>query len=275
VHPYNESTTDVQAAIAAGAAIGDPRTVPLDDAERGVYTVVPEGYEVKSLEEFLPAPLRVRQRVKVEDVASFIAYLKEYSNPSSSKVFFAPEAESFEAIIDYHITSQAAEWCDHTAAFTPHRSLEFQTWMAQNRKQMTQVDFARFLEENLPDVVEPNSAELLEIALTFEAKKEVEYSSGVRLQNGQIQFTYNEIVRGASKTGTIDVPEQIVLGIPIHHNGDRYRIPARLRWRLQEGKCVFWFEIVRPQRFIEDAIREMREKITAETSLAVLTGVPR
>ena len=66
---------------------------------------------------------------------------------------------------------------------------------------MTQVDFARFLEENMPDVVEPDSAELLEVALTFEAKKSVEFSSGVRLANGQIQFQYDEVSPGHGEEG--------------------------------------------------------------------------
>ena len=138
---------------------------------------------------------------------------------------------------------------------------------------MTQVDFARFLEENMPDVVEPNSAELLQVALTFEAKKSVEFSSGVRLNNGQIQFQYDEVVRGTAQKGTIEIPEQFVLGIPIHVNGPAYRIPVRLRWRLQEGKVVFWYEIVRPHRFIEDALKEIRERVATETALPILAGV--
>ena len=132
---------------------------------------------------------------------------------------------------------------------------------------MTQVDFARFLEENMPDVVEPNSAELLQVALTFEAKKSVEFSSGVRLNNGQIQFQYDEVVRGTAQKGTIEIPEQFVLGIAIHVNGPAYRIPVRLRWRLQEGKVVFWYEVVRPHRFIEDALKEIRERIGDETAI--------
>lgn len=279
-NPNPDLMGDVQAAIAAGAALGEVRGIP-EGARQSIFTVLPKDYEIHNLEDFLVKPLRIRQHVKLEDAGSFIAYLKEFSLPDSL-LFFATESETFEAVIDYHqkgapdgSVPPEASWCDHVVTFQPRRSTEFAAWLAGNRKQMGQVEFARFLEENLPDVVEPAGAELLEIALTFEAKKDVEFASGVRLSNGQIQFTYNEVVRGAAQKGTLEVPEQFVLGIPIHQNGDAYRIPVRLRWRLHEGKAIFWYEIVRPQRFIDDAIREMRAKIAAETNIRILTGAPR
>lgn len=265
-----EMIADFPAALAAGAALGTPQS-PLVDEKAGVFTVVPKGYELKSLEEYLPSPLRIKQNVLLHDADSFIAYVIAFKLPAVSRIFFDGEDEEFNAILDYH-EAQTPAWCNHTATFKPRRSVEFETWMGANRKHMTQVDFARFLEENMPDVVDPNSADLLQVALTFEAKKSVEFSSGVRLNNGQIQFQYDEVVRGTAQKGTIEIPEQFVLGIPIHVNGPAYRIPVRLRWRLQEGKVIFWYEVVRPHRFIEDALKEIRDRIAVETTTVLLAG---
>ena len=113
---------------------------------------------------------------------------------------------------------------------------------------------------------------MLQVALTFEAKKSVEFSSGVRLANGQIQFQYDEVVRGTAQKGTIEIPEKFVLGVPIHVNGPAYRIEVRLRWRLQEGKVVFWYEVVRPHRYIEHALKEISQRIANETALPLLAG---
>ena len=96
----------------------------------------------------------------------------------------------------------------------------------------------------------------------------MEFSSGVRLSNGQIQFQYDEVVRGAAQKGSIEIPEQFVLGVAIHVGGPAYRIPVRLRWRLQEGRFSFRYEIVRPHRFIEDALKEIRERVGRETEPA-------
>ncbi len=124
----------------------------------------------------------------------------------------------------------------------------------------------------MPDIVEPDGATMLQIALTFEAKKDVAFSSGVRLNNGQIQLQYDEIVRGSAQKGAIEVPETFEIGIPIHVGGPAYRMTVRFRWRLQESKATFWYEIVRVQKYVEHALREIREKITAETSLQLLAG---
>ena len=279
-YPYNNDSNgptvigDVAAALAAGGALGEPRTaIQLPDpagGEPGVYTVVPKDYEVKDLETFLPRPLRIKQDVTIQDAESFINYAKEFMT-GATLIFFDVQQETFVAAFEYHEISKPS-WNEHTASFKPRRSVEFETWLATNRKQMTQVDFARFLEENLPDIVEPPAAELLQVALTFEAKKSVEFSSGVRLANGQIQFQYDEVVRGTAQKGTIEIPEKFVLGIPIHVNGPAYRIDVRLRWRLQEGKVVFWYELVRPHRLIEHALKEISQKIATDTGLPIIAG---
>jgi len=264
---------DVETALAAGAAIGKPQSPFAERAAEGTtaYAVLPKGYELASLEAFLPRPLRIREEVSLQDTDSFNAYVNDFRVPDASRIFFNGDEEQFVAVLDYH-DAEDPSWCGHQANFKPRRSEEFKTWMASNRKQMTQVDFARFLEENMPDVVEPDSAELLQVALTFEAKRSVEFSSGVRLANGQIQFQFDETIRGTAQKGTIEIPEQFVLGISIHVNGPAYRIPVRLRWRLQESKLAFWYEIVRPHRFIEDALREIVQRVTVDTGISVLAG---
>jgi uncharacterized protein YfdQ (DUF2303 family) len=274
---YNQQNSpvplgDVEAAVSMGAALGTPRAPIAIDPEGplGVYTVVPKDYKITSLEQFLPRPLRITQAVMLYDTDSFIGYLKEFMT-GATIIFFDAEGEQFVAAFDYHEIGKPS-WCAHSATYKPRRSVEFTTWMDGNRKQMTQVDFARFLEENLPDIAEPNSADLLQVALTFEAKKSVEFSSGVRLNNGQIQFQYDEVVRGTAQKGTIEIPEKFVLGIPIHLNGPAYRIDVRLRWRLTDGKVVFWYEVVRPHRFIEHALKEIRERIASDTAIPILAG---
>ena len=271
LQPDPQGMGDIQSAIAAGAALGDPRQ-PVAEPGAGVFTVLPNTYRIESLENYLPRPLRIDQKVILHDADSFIAYVNDFRLAGPSRIFFDVAQEQFNAIIDYH-EIETPSWCDHTAVFKPRKSVEFETWMATNRKAMTQVDFARFLEENMPDVVEPDSAVLLGVALTFEAKKSVEFASGVRLNNGQIQFQYDEVVRGTAQKGTIEIPEQFVLGISIHVNGPAYRIPVRLRWRLQEGKVSFWYEVVRPHRFVEDALKEIRERVAKETGIDLLAGV--
>src|ERR1051326_8720011 len=181
---FNEQPKgDVQTAIEAGMALGQPQTVLTNEDGSGAYVIVPEDCKVEDLEQFQARPRRIDQRVELQDTDSLIAYVKEFRD-QFTHIFFSVEGEEFTAIFDYHeFDPPRPNWCNHTASFKPRRSVEFTTWMNQNRKQMTQVDFARFLEDNMPDIPEPPSAHLLAVALTFEAKKSVEFSSGVRLAN--------------------------------------------------------------------------------------------
>lgn len=266
-----ELNTEFEAALEAGAALAMP-TKAVEDDDACPYTVIPRGYMVASLAEYLPRPLRIEEQVTLHDTDSFIGYMNEYATENTSLIFFDADKEQFVGILDYHEKPEKPNWCDHVATFAVRRSVEFTTWMGSNRKQMTQVDFARFIEDNLPDIAQPPSAELLQVALTFEAKKSVEFASGVRLNNGQIQFAFDEVIRGTAQKGTIEIPEQFVLGIPIHMNGPAYSIPVRLRWRLQDSKLIFWFEIVRPHKFLEDALKEIRTRIETETGLGVFAG---
>src|SRR5580700_2862412 len=144
---------DVEAALAAGASIGHAQSPHAERAAEGAscYAVVPKGYEIAPLEEFLPRPLRVKQHLALQDTDSFIAYVNDFKTPGGTRVFFNGVSESFSAVLDYHDSPDEAAWCGHQADFKPRRSIEFTTWMGSDRKTMTQVDFARFLEENLPD----------------------------------------------------------------------------------------------------------------------------
>ena len=277
---------DNEVALAAGAAIGKAHAPFAEQTEEGTasYAVVPKGYELKSLEEFLPRPLRVREEVALQDADSFIVYVNDFKTTPASRIFFNSPEETFVAVLDYH-DGDVASWCSHLATFKPRRTEEFNTWVGSNRKGMSQVDFARFLEENLPDIAEPNSAEFLQMALTFEAKKSVEFSSGVRLANGTIQFQYDEVVRGTAQKGTMEVPETFVLGIAIFDGrvpsdregeppkkGPYYKLPVRLRWRLDQGKVTFWYEIVRLSRALEVALDGIKQRVANETGITVLAG---
>ena len=77
VQPEPQRIGSIQAAIAAGAALGDPRS-PVVDEKAGVFAVVPKEYKVEDLERFLPRPLRIKESVLLHDTDSFIAYVNAF-----------------------------------------------------------------------------------------------------------------------------------------------------------------------------------------------------
>lgn len=116
-----------------------------------------------------------------------------------------------------------------------------------NGKLLAQAEFARFIEDNLPDIVQPAAADMLRIALTLQVKKDAAYASDLRLDNGQTQFRYEETIRGTTKAGDLLIPDSFTLNIPVFLGGPRLTVTARLRYRIQEQKLVIGYELVRPQ----------------------------
>lgn len=167
-----------------------------------------------------------------------------------------------------------AGWRDHTAFYECPLSAEWKAWSKANKNLFEQAEFAQFIEDNLPDIVEPSGADMLEISRTLEAKKKINFASGIRLSNGQQELTYEEQVAGTASKGKLQIPEVFKIGIPVLEGGPRYSVQARLRYRIDGGALVMWFDLLRPHKIIEDAVLAVWKDIEAGTGTAILNGDP-
>lgn len=121
----------------------------------------------------------------------------------------------------------------------------------------------------------PTAAEFLELAQNFQATKAVNFASGTRLGNGQNQLVYEETIQArAGERGQLEIPETFTLGIPVFEGDAAYSLIARLRYRIQDGKLVLWYDLDRPHKIIDDAVKQLRVAIEAETGLVGFNGTP-
>ena len=75
--------------------------------------------------------------------------------------------------------------------------------------------------------------------------------------------------------GTMSIPEQFTIGVPVFENGDKWQVDVRFRYRIEEGgRLTMWLELVRPHKTIETAVKELRQQIGEKTGLQVLNGAP-
>jgi uncharacterized protein YfdQ (DUF2303 family) len=260
-------------------AIQSPVVPPYDPKKPGPFVITPEGWKLQYPE--IPAfPSRIAQQVTMHNAGSFSAYVKEFAEESTA-IFFDEDKRTFTAILDYHLggngheDAEAPRWCDHVATFVARTSPEWDAWIGRNMKAFGQVEFAEFLEDNLIDVIEPAGADLLEITRTLEAKKDVAYSSAIRLQNGSVRINYDEVIKGTANTqaGVIEIPEQFTLQMEVIRGGSQYRFPARFKYRLKERALILWYEIVRPHKILEQALNETLAAIQDGTGLTIRKGV--
>lgn len=261
--------TDVADALAVGSTLSEAEYI------QGVpYVVVPDDYSVHSLEHFLLNPARLTGTRQLRDARSFIDYVKinQLGMPLTTLIFGNYEFTSFTAVLN-HGDAGDPGWCDHRATYSCPLSIEWKTWHARDKHKMSQVEFAEFMENNLPNIANPPGAEMLEISRTLEAKKKVNFASGVRLSNGQNELTYEEEITGTASKGKLQIPELFTIGIPVFHGGIVYAVDARLRYRILEGgKMQMWYELVRSHLILEDAFNATWTAIKEGTGLDILNG---
>jgi len=276
----NENST----AIAMGAALFDPKSAESKYGEIP-FVVVPDGYHVEDLERMLANPVRKRAAVVVSDSDSFIAYCKKHALKDDATIYAAIEPEqqtlSIVAVLDDHdaiLVGGTPHWRDHTCTFQPKRAVEWTRWNGKNKQQMTQADFATWLEDNLSDIASvpgmPSGQDMLQMALGFEANSDKRVKSRINLQNGSVRFEFVEDETKDTRT-SMEVFQRFSLGLPVFDGStSAYQLDARLKYRKKEGKVNFWFELIRPDRVFKSAVAEELAKIGEGTSLMIVNGKP-
>lgn len=252
-------------AIEVGAALGAPK-----DTGIGSYAVVPEGYDLRSLEEFQANPNRKTGKATMDDAGSFIRYFNAHAS-EHSQIYAKQNPPVFIGVLDEHETNKAG-WRDHRVVYACPFSPEWKEWTANDKKTMKQAEFADFIERNLPDIVEPEGADMLEISRSLQAKKKVNFSSGIRLSNGEQELTYEEEIQGTTAKGKLHIPELFKIGVQVLEGGEPYAVECRLRYRINDAALVMWYELVRPHKIIEDAVSAVWETIAVETNRRIYRG---
>lgn len=285
---------DAVGEIAAKAAeIHRPIIREHDDVLLAIW---PASREIHSLEKFDANPRRRRGTAKLEDPVSFAAYVNRFKDLKTLVTGRASETGGqFVAILDHHRGTVAYEdaetkdakidnagWCEHRAEYALEASPEWRRWMAKNKEAFTQEEFALFLEDNADDIYVPegmgggwpNALQMMEVALTLQAKTRVNFSSGIRLSDGRHQLTYEEQIESkAGESGNTIIPNKFAIRIRPFKGSAVYALTARLRYRLERGRVSFFYEVDRPHKTIEHAFGELQKQISEAVALPVLNGV--
>lgn len=246
----------------------------------------PPGWNLKEFddEKLLAKPRRKQARVMLDDKESFIDYLHRHGSLTDSTVWckanYKEGKVSFIAILNDHGEEEKQPaWRDHQAKFRPEFSEEYSRWISQNKQPMSQTDFAKFLEDNLKDIVSqdditlPTGAQMLNMALSFEANQENRFKSAIRLQNGGIQMTFVQD-DDQQTIANMQMFERFAIGIPVFWNGDAYRIDARLRYRQRDGKLTFYYELIRSDKTLEAAAKTLIQELRDKTGNPFFFGDP-
>lgn len=229
--------------------------------------IVPEGMKAIDLnsivEKTRTAPRRLEQKFTAHSPKAFIDYFNRYAIDKSSAIFIDRINNVFVGVIDYHCSATDPKFAVHRVSYTAPKTDEATKWLDNNNKKMSQEDFALFIEDSQREILEPNPAEMLEIAASLKANNNVDFKSAVRLDNGQVQFNYTENINGqAGVNGQLAIPEKIKIALQPFKGGAPYEVEARFRYRITQQGLVMWYTLISPSLVINDAINDIAKQVT-------------
>ncbi len=251
------------------------KPVTIDEA---TFVTLPPGYSLENITAQLEKANTNRNRAQgtavLGDVDSLLAYCDDQQMQDSGYIYADPDRLTITAVFNDQRNPSVPGWRDHRASFSATTTPEMKKWLANDKKQMGQTEFAEFLEDNFADLAGADAQTLLNVATTIQATTGINFASARRLQDGQTQLTYNEVVDAkAGADGALKIPQTFALGLRIFKNGDAYKLTARLKYRLHSGSVKFWYELDRPERAVEDAFAGYVAAVREKSGYRVLIGM--
>lgn len=251
---------------------------------------------VSAFDEYRSQPARRKGTATLLDLTSLIAHVERFKDEDT--LLFANDdrdSPSLVAVLDYHRAGSDADprFGQHRARFSFPLSDEWKAWTASNKKQMSMIEFAAFLEDRIIDVLDDTSempddmkrfvsaiggniaspTKLMETAVGLKVHEKSNVGETVNLASGEGEISFvSTHTDGAGKP--LKVPNLFLIGIPVFKNDPAYRIAVRLRYRKRDGGLSFWYELWRQEPVFDHAFGEALERVRTETGLSVLLGTP-
>lgn len=269
---------DVEAALEAAA---DPKDIQANDGRQ--YSLLPPGWMAKDMTDpsWQPGlPKRVFATAGIQTKDALIRYVNRFKSPDT--VLFANIAESkIVGVIDYHHSVREAadapirpDYALHRAVLPMVLSQEWSLWAGKSGRMMSQLDFARLIEENARDLHSPDGATLLEIVRDLYATRSSEFTNVVRTATDHQNFAYKTETQAATRTGNIELPGKLELFIPVYLGEQSTLIDAYLRWNLDDGRLVLGVELKQAERVRQAAFMEVAEAVEEATGCVLIYGTP-
>jgi uncharacterized protein YfdQ (DUF2303 family) len=232
---------------------------------------VDERIDTIDLERLLAAPRRMRGSVEVHDPADFAAYVQGMESKETT-VWVDDVALRVTAVFNDHHAGGAG-WRDHTAVLEVRRDPDWQAWLARDNQLGGQAEIAEHLEDQVRVIVDPDAATMLEVATSFQARRNASFSRATRVDNGDVQLAWNEeTTASAGSSGRLEVPRQFTLRLAPFIGVPPVELIARLRYRLKDGRLTIGYRLDRPDLAERHALVDIRAVIANTISSPVVSG---
>jgi uncharacterized protein YfdQ (DUF2303 family) len=223
-----------------------------------------EGVETIDLESFLPAPRRSAGIYSPADADSFVNYATLHRSGEQTTVWVDQLNARIVAVLNDN-GATGPGWGDHRAVLALIKTPEWQHWLSADGKYLNQEQFAEHLQDGIMEIREPAAAEVLEVAQTIQGKTNADWKSATRLDNGAVGFSYQEeVVASAGRSGNLEIPAEIVLGVAPFYGEQPFEVRARLRYKIREGNLAIGYKLERPNEIELEVLKAISERLRGE-----------
>lgn len=274
--------TEVQTAFHIGVA-SNPLVEIGENKVPGV--ILPPGYTVPTFPELMKTPIVATcpEFLRAED---FIIYINN-NHKKETTVFLDPSRDLIEPSPDkppqkggyvFNVIFEPPgpgkeHFCQHGAKYKIYPSKELLKWVCNSNRRICQPDFIKWIQENSIDIKTPKPEKLSDICNNLSGQKVSTFKSGVRLDNGDIQFSIEQKTQGEGAK-ELNIPEYFVLNIPAFDLGEQVEFPVWLRYHISEaGELTFTFEMQQPWDYVRLELFNVVDQVNKATKLQTNFGI--
>lgn len=198
-----------------------------------------------------------------------------------------------------------ARHCHHRAIYNFPLSDEWKAWMGVSGKPLDKDELGEFIESNAKDIMDPTPAiidakendknekwenrlittaqriegrygqltELLAMSKQFQVYETSNLTVSTNRDTGESEIQFlNE--HKAKDGKPLNIPNLIIIAIPVFLGGAPYRMPVRFRYRKMGGNVKFILSPYNPEKAFEAAFKEAVAEATEQTKLPTFLGSP-
>jgi uncharacterized protein YfdQ (DUF2303 family) len=241
------------------------------------HLIIPDGYSAKDVTDphglYPRTPAYIKQAVEVQALDSLIEYVNAFKM-SHTKLFADMMGNSITGLIDYHQQDGKAANVAHSVTMALPFSEEWKLWTGIDGRLMGQLEFARFLEENHPDIAAPNAAELIEVTRDLHANRNIKFTKVVRTDSDNENLIAEDTTSLGSRSGngTIELPRQFTLRIPVYFGERAIDLTAFLRWKVGDEGMQLGIKMWRPEHVRQAVFKEIVLDAAGRTELVAVYG---
>ncbi|MGQ4350500.1 DUF2303 family protein [Streptomyces sp. SAS_275] len=269
--------TNTDTSVQAVAALAQQALNPKEVEPGGIYLVATANGNIERVDltgpEYTGTLARKTGLTVVRDAASFLTYYGKHKD-DASEVYSDVERLSITAVLDAHAADEPG-FGDHRLTLALRRTKAWQEWCELDGKLVDQDRFANFLEDHLPNLVDPDAATMLEIAQSIKATTKAQFQSSSRLQSGERKFVFTEdTTTSAGSRGDLAIPETFKIAVPPFEGADAYSMTARFKYRLNGSVLTLGFKLEQPEERAKAAFTDVLTAISEGIDTPILNGTP-